>query len=130
MSQEFNLRYDDIQPESNANDNTSLEQSECVTYYETEGHVRNVCFVSGNGDRIFLNYAYLTSGDFQYEQGQIFLCFTTHTVTIKGLNLSLLFDDLMKQTPKTLTAQGGRYSELLTSDRRQISQIDIVIIHS
>ena len=44
------------------------EQPECVTYYETEGHARKVCFVLGNGDRVLLNYAFLVSGEYEREK--------------------------------------------------------------
>ena len=130
MSQEFNLRYNDIQPDSNANDNTPLEQSECVTYYETEGHARNVCFVLENGDRIFLNYAYLISAFCHHEIRNIFLFFTSHTVVINGENLDLLCYELFNHEVKQVCCLNTRYNKLENARTILINSIEIILVDS
>jgi hypothetical protein len=124
MSREFNLRYNEIQPDRNANDNTTPEHSECVTYYETEGHARNVCFVLENGDRIFLNYAYLVSGEYEQETGKIKLSFTTHNIVIEGNNLILLFENFAKHMPIILGCSTSRYKALTTDNSIQVLRIN------
>lgn len=126
MSQEFNLRYNDIQPDSKADDNTQPKQSECVTYYETEGHARNVCFVLENGDRIFLNYAYLISGEYEHENGMVKLTFTTHFVSIFGSNLLDLCWSISCNLPMQIQMDDHRYKLLSTSNSLKISRIEVV----
>lgn len=124
MSQEFNLRYNEIQPDSTANDNMPLVQSEGVTYYETEGHARNVCFVLENGNRIFLNYAYLMSGEYEQATGKIILSFTTHMIVIEGNNLMPLFENFAKHMPIILGCSSSRYKALTADNSVQVLRIN------
>ncbi|MBN8865541.1 MAG: hypothetical protein J0H92_19355 [Sphingobacteriales bacterium] len=126
MSQEFNLRYNEIQPEINANDNMPLEQSECVTYYETEGHARNVCFVFENGNRIFLNYAHLLFCEYIHEIGAINLIFTSHRIILEGCNTGELFKSFLSQKTQEIVVQSSRYNTFLENDSAIVFQIKVI----
>lgn len=84
-------------------------QTDALTSYETEGSVRNLCFVQPDGKRIFLNYAYLVSGEYDPEASVIKLNYTTNIVFLKGVYLENLFEDLMKQIPKEVKCLNARY---------------------
>lgn len=86
-------------------------QTEPVNY-PTTGDGRNLCFVQPDGKRQFLNYAYLIGGEYDPEDSEIKLTYTTHVVTLKGYNLEPLFESLMAQVPQKIYSEGSRYSDL------------------
>lgn len=77
--------------------------------YPTTGDVRNLCFIQPDGKRQFLNYAYLIGGKYDPEASEIALTYTTHIVTVKGVNLEPLFESLMVQVPKEIVCADKRY---------------------
>lgn len=105
-------------------DKSSNEKSEDEGY-GAAGTVRNLCFVLEGGRRLFLNYAYLISGDYTPDESAIVLSYTTHTVTLKGHNLDALYDALMLQLPKTIAALGKRYEATEESTATVITEIVI-----
>lgn len=88
---------------SNPNDTQEIEN------YSTTGHVRNLCFVQTDGRRLFLNYAYLVSGEYSPEVNTIKLVYTTHEIMLKGRNLEGLFESLMGHVPRQIMAVEKRY---------------------
>jgi hypothetical protein len=79
-----------------------------IERYDTPGQVRNLCFVQPDGEKLFLNYAYMISGKFSPD-GTITLFYTTHTVTLKGRNLEALHESLQAQVPKQIACVEKRY---------------------
>ncbi|MCB0711324.1 MAG: hypothetical protein KDD67_03235 [Ignavibacteriae bacterium] len=84
--------------------------AEANAQYESEGMVRNVCFIQPDGKRHFLNYAYLIGGELAAGKESIALTFSTHAVTLKGYRLETLFNDLATHMQKNVTAIDERYA--------------------
>jgi len=117
MKDDFNFQFDKRKGAA------SKELKPDITSYETYGMVRNICFTFEDGTRKFLNYAYLVSGDFASDKKSITLIFTTETVILKGILLEKLFEELMQQTPKEITAVGSRYSPLQDNQEPVVTEI-------
>ena len=105
MSHEFRLKYNQLKE----NDPTQKDREE---NYPTGSSVRNVCFVQADGSKIFLNYGYLVSGEFSPFDTKITLCFTSHIVTLEGIQLENLFNDLMNHIPQYIVCQDERYNAI------------------
>lgn len=105
---------------SNPNDTQEIEN------YSTTGHVRNLCFVQTDGKRLFLNYAYLVSGEYSPEANTIKLIYTTHEITLKGRNLEGLFESLMGHVPRQIVAVEKRYEGTKEEGDTVILEINIV----
>ncbi|WP_298115539.1 hypothetical protein [Flavobacterium sp.] len=104
---------------SNPNDTQEIEN------YSTTGHVRNLCFVQADGKRLFLNYAYLVSGEYSPEANTIKLVYTTHEITLKGRNLEGLFESLMAHVPRQIVAVEKRYKGIKDENSAMIYEIEI-----
>ncbi|MFC5410832.1 hypothetical protein ACFPMF_16035 [Larkinella bovis] len=80
-------------------------------WHELDSNVRNLCFVWEDGRRAFFNYAYLVSVDLVLNDSMnmMQLYFSGQIVTLKGYQLGLLFDLLLKHIPKNITARNPRY---------------------
>jgi hypothetical protein len=94
--------------------------------YATPSQTRNLCFVQPDGKRLFLNYAYLVSGEYVPETNTIKLVYTTHEITLKGNNLNGLFGELMHQLTKLIVCQDKRYSAIDDSSDSVINDLQIV----
>lgn len=105
---------------SNPNDTQEIEN------YSTIGHVRNLCFVQTDGKRLFLNYAYLVSGEYSPEGNTITLVYTTHEITLKGRNLEGLFESLMAHMSRQIVAVEKRYEGMKEGGDTVILEINIV----
>lgn len=103
MSHDFKFKFDQMR------DNHLEKKDET---YAGESHVRNVCFEQLDGKSVFLNYAYLVSGEYIPEENTIVLCFTSHTVTVKGIGLAALYQDFFTHTPKHIACSDERYNEI------------------
>lgn len=119
MSHEFKLKYNQLRQ----NDPTAKEADK---NYESESYARNVCFVQLDGKMTFLGYSYLISGEYLPDENAITLTFTSHTINLKGINLELLFLELMKNLPKMLTCSDERYNQLASKENYCINQIEII----
>jgi hypothetical protein len=129
MSHDFKLNYDQLLSgntgkRENSSEQTGKAQEE---FYPSEGHVRNLCFVLLDGRKLFLNYAYLVSGDYSPEEGSITLSYTTHKVIIKGYNIELLFYDLMHHTRKHIICMDTRYNSIA---EKESSVVNMIIIQT
>lgn len=94
--------------------------------YASPSQVRNLCFVQPDGNRLFLNYAYLVSGEYSPEANTIKLVYTTHEITLKGRNLEDLFESLMRHVPKQIRALEERYSVIFDKNKITVQEIKIV----
>lgn len=121
MKDELRFKFDQ------SKGNNEHEGKTDISSYESHGMVRNICFTLEDGSRKFLNYAYLVSGDIDADKKTITLFFTTDTLILKGILLDKLFDELMKQTPKEITAMGSRYSHLQENKEPQVTEVLIKV---
>lgn len=120
MNQGSRLRYDQLR-ESDPTSVTKFEESPEASEeakgrldaYGRPGHVRNLCFAWPDGKKLFLNYAYLVSCDYEAnsEANLIRLGFTSHTVTLKGYRLEELYFAVMEQLPRIIEAEDARYAD-------------------
>lgn len=118
MSHEFKLKFDQLKN----NDPTKKGED---SGNESSGNARNICFVQINGDSIFLSYGYLISGEFKPSENKIDLFFTSHTITISGSKLNLLFQEFIKHSPKVIECKNDRYNEI-SEDGFVVNTIDIL----
>ncbi len=109
----FKLRFDEMRESNPADSNDVRNEQASADTYGGPGHVRNIYFVQLDGKMTFLNYAYLVSCDFDpdNEGNGIVLGFTSHTITLKGYQLTELFFALGEQLPRLITAQDSRYRQ-------------------
>lgn len=91
--------------------------------YGEQSHVRNLCFVWTDGKKLFLNYAYLVSA--AYEPDAITLAFTTHTLTLTGLRLEKLFDELMDHLPRIIICTDDRYAVIAGDSAPVVKDITV-----
>ncbi len=95
--------------------------------YATPSQTRNLCFVQPDGKRLFLNYAYLVSGEYSPEANTIKLVYTTHEITLKGRNLEGLFESLMAHLPRQIVAHEKRYEGTIGEMVTVVFELNIVI---
>jgi len=112
-----------------SNDQSKPNDSQEIENYSTSAHVRNLCFVQADGKRLFLNYAYLVSGEYTPETNTIKLVYTTHEITLKGRNLENLFESLMAHVPRQITAVDKRYDGTIASTAAKVHEL-IISTHS
>ncbi len=79
-----------------------------------------------DGRKMFLNYAYLVSCEYVPAKKSIVLAFTTHQVTLNGIRLDTLFDELMEQLPKVIACKDERYNSLQSEAQAVVNEIQIV----
>lgn len=126
-NQRFKLKYDQLREGNPANKPDGNDSEVENQFYEKHGNVRNVCFAWPDGKKIFLNYAYLVSGELNVsdEMNIVTLTFTSHTATLKGYNLALLFDKLNLQIPETIAVVEKRYASKNKDDEFTVIEIAI-----
>jgi len=96
-------------------------------YYATEGYVRNIIFVDLNGNETFLNYGNLVRGNYLIEEGAIVLTFTSDLITLKGINLKILFREFARNLPMLVVCQDARYNAVGEKDRPIINTMEITV---
>jgi hypothetical protein len=127
MSQGFKFKFDQMR-ESNpthggaSSGDGSDAQSEA---YYGQGNTRNICFAWPDGRKLFLNYAYLVSCDYLPDENSLTLTWTTHTVTLKGFSLHILFDELMLHLPRQIVCTDPRYNATAEKDMPVVNEIHI-----
>jgi hypothetical protein len=126
MSHGYKLRFDEMR-ESDPTNSDSTKQDENELFYQSSGHARNVCFVWSNEKRLFLNYAYLVSGEFNPndDKNLITLTFSSHTVSLNGYNLETLFNALMEHLPRIIFEIDSRYALQGNSKEAMVVKINI-----
>jgi hypothetical protein len=109
MSQSFRWKFDQMRENNPGREQGAEDQAE---FYPRESHARNICFALSDGRKTFLNYSYLVSGEYVPEENTITLVFTSHLVTLRGVNLEPLFMELMQHLPRIITCTESRYASL------------------
>lgn len=122
MGQDRKSTFDRMR-ENSVSEKQENEQAES---YPAGSHARNVLFVLADGNEKFLNYGFLICADYNKSDDSIVLEFTTHTVTIKGSNLSILYRELFEHIPKIITCTDERYNDLEEDDKAVINSIEIM----
>lgn len=125
MSQDFKLKFDGMRNNNPAapEDSSLGDEVGENEFYPTSGNSRNLCFAWADGKLMFLNYAYLVSGEFISETNILSLTFTTHKVTIEGSNLVELFKNLANQSMRKLECANERYAPINTQAKFIIKTI-------
>ncbi len=96
-----------------------------IERYDAPDSVRNLCFVQPDGKRLFLNYAYLVSGEYVPEEDSINLVFTTHTVKLTGHHLDALYESLAEHVPKKIACVDKRYEATEGETEAVVTGMDI-----
>lgn len=112
MSPGFKLKYDQMQegnPTSKPAEGDGMTKA-YDAYYTGESNARNLCFVWLDGNRIFLNYSYLISGEYMPALNTILLAFTSHAIVLKGVNLEALYYDIMQHNQRQIVCNDSRYN--------------------
>lgn len=121
MGQDRKSTFDRMR-ENDVSDKQEYGQAE---NYPAGSHSRNVLFVLPDGNEKFLNYGFLICADYNKGDDSIVLEFTTHTVTIKGSNLSVLYRELFEHIPKIIACTDERYNGLEDESSSIINSIRI-----
>lgn len=121
----FNQNFSGNQETDQQRDPNLKTNAPDIEFYNHYSGIRNVCFTHLDGSRIFLNYNYLVSGEYNPEQSQIILGFTTHQIILKGVNLEKLFDDLMFHSVKNIGTRDHRYNHLAGDNATVVNSIEV-----
>jgi hypothetical protein len=119
MSRSFKLQSDEF--EENETDSAGTKGDNAN--YKTDGQVRNISFILPDGQRKFLNYAYLVSVDYFPKKGAIVLIFTSIIVNLEGVRLETLYYDLFYQRVMEVKSQKNRYDVLEENNSPLVSNI-------
>lgn len=111
MSHHFNLKFNEMRENNPTDENADGVTPDSVNY-PTPSNGRNICFVWPNGKQTALNYSYLVLWNFDPEQNRIDLIFTTHSVTITGIKLNDLFNNILMGITRKVIAIDKRYAGL------------------
>jgi len=128
MSQAFKSKYDQLHENDPTGQNPSSSKvlsGDKEERYDTEAHARNLCFVQLSGRRIFLNYGYLISGEYEPSDNMITLAFTSHTIVLSGQYLEPLFYNIMQYMLKQIIETDSRYNPLSGKAVSVVNQIRI-----
>lgn len=130
MSQNFKDKYNqflDGDPSNEEHSGVAAYKKEhpYIDYYQTYHPTRNICFIQRNGNRIFLNYSYLVSCEYIPDENRIIASFTTHTVTLTGLFLEELYNDLMQYIPRVINSVDERYNSIAADDQPVVNEVKI-----
>ena len=123
MNQAYKLKFDEMRQNNLVED----QQTDSDTkLYQNVSNARNLTIVLADGKKVFLNYAYLISGELGIEGDQIVLTFTTHTVEFKGSKLDKLFEEFTGHLIKQVTCTDQRYNDILKRDETVINEVIII----
>ena len=122
--QGFKLRYVQMRKGGLSQSSDPAFSSHDGTIYQGSGHTRNLCPVWPDGKRMFFNYSYLISGEYNLSRDKkiIRLYFSKYNVEIQGYCMENLFLNILDHTPKILIAIDQRYAtsrtlnELINTD--------------
>lgn len=128
MSQDSRFRFDDILDNDPASSNNEAKEDGQGPHerYPGHGNVRNLGFVWEDGRRLFLNYAYLVSAEYNPSGRIMLLSFTTHEVTIKGIFLDSLYAALMGQITRLIVCQDARYNSTADKGEPRVNAIEVI----
>lgn len=110
MDQDYRLKFDRMRQNNPTGEKAQEEQKSDAYTYATS--TRNLSLVWPDGRRLFLNYAYLISGEYFPTERNITLLFTTHKIVLQGIRLDTLYDDFLMHVPRIITCTDPRYTEI------------------
>jgi hypothetical protein len=103
-------------------------------YYIRAGVARNLCFEWPDGRKLFLNYGYLVSCQFDVgsKTNIITLGFTSHTIQLEGYGLDKLYDKFVMHLPFLIIEQDARYADQSSepSDEPIVIRIEVLSIET
>lgn len=118
----MSLRYKfDKHNEENKTDDVVQD----VLRYDTPISVRSLDLVDSKGEQYSFNYAFLMSGKFSASENKIWLFFNTHTITIEGRNLEIVFGDISVHAIKKMACSESRYESLKEEGETFIAEITL-----
>lgn len=128
MSQDSRFRFDDILDNDPASSNNEAKEDGQGLHerYPAHGNVRYLGFVWEDGRRLFLNYAYLVSGEYNPSERTILLGFTSHEARIKGIFLDGLYEALMAQITRLIVCQDARYNSTADKGEPRVNAIEVI----
>jgi hypothetical protein len=109
MSQDFKFNFKGGEEKSQSTENDN-------NLYSQPGNVRNLCFEWPDGRKKFLNYAYLISGEYSPLENVIVLTFTTEQISLQGVNLAKLFNEILRHQTAHIRCEEQRYIQINTND--------------
>lgn len=124
MNQKFKLKFEELWENDPSKKEAGEEKSK--QSFPSVSHARNLCIVWDDCKRIFLNYAYLISGELLPDDSAIVLTFTTHTVTLKGSRLDTLFEEFTGHLIKQIACTDERYNETLEGTETVVNEIEVI----
>lgn len=88
------------------------------------GTMRNISFVMLDGSREFFSYADLSRCNYNPEQSQIILNFRgIALVTIKGIRLDALYEQLQGQIPRQIKCRDKRHKDIAEDNETYVTEI-------
>lgn len=121
MNHLFNLKFDQMR--NNAPDKEGA--SESIIYYDGPSYDRKLCFVQLDGSRVRCNYAFLIDDEYYPDKEIIVLFFTSRKITLTGINLEMLHDELERNMPQKIYCMDERYNTLIEKDKPVVNKIEI-----
>ena len=111
--QHFKDNFNQPANEANTADNQVENNTDSIQIYADDSHVRNLCFVWPDGRKIFFNYAYLVTCEYQPGDNlnSIVLGFSSHKVILQGYGLKKLFTELLDHLPRYIHQVDPRYAQ-------------------
>lgn len=122
MSHPYNYKFDQMR--NNAPDGEG--GSESIINHASPSNDRKVCFVQLDGSKLSLNYSFLLTCEYYPEQSMISLDFTTHTVTVYGLLLEKVFEELETNMPKKIICKDARYNSINEAGKPVVNKIEVL----
>src|SRR5689334_21281646 len=102
MSDNLRFKFDQLQNKNTLKNQAEEKSDKDFSMHTSESYVRNLLFVQKDGKQIFLNYAYLISGEYDPDANEIVLIFSSHIVYLRGQLLEGLYRAILEQSPKEI----------------------------
>lgn len=125
MNQKFKDKFEELRNNDPSKKDGEKTDSQDNEHYDTPGNSRMLSFAWPDGRKLFLNYAYLVSGELTEaeETSTITLTFTSQTITLKGYALETMFSDIIQQKLKIVTETNPRYASPEKGEKAVILEI-------
>jgi hypothetical protein len=107
------------------NDNAKQLEKPYVLYTDRTP-VRSLTLIFNTGRQVTLYYQFLMAGDYNPEQSEVSLRYTTCTVVLKGINMHILFSAIMFHDVRTVTQISSRHVKLYDEKNSVVTEINII----
>lgn len=127
MSQGFKLKYDELRENDPTRRTSTDMEGHAATdrFYAEDAHIRNISFVWPDGRRVFFAYAYLITTEYMPSNSEINLIFTTHAIKLSGVNLEVLYNELLHHRNKQIVAADARYNVIGENEAPIVNSISL-----